>query len=160
MRCLTTERAWGTSRAGRTLAEMLVVLALLGLVGTAVAPALRDAREPRGAVRTAGDLRDRLQRARDLAAERSATVTVVLDPVSGRTWTLLGDEGTAIADAAPLARPAAGGAVAIAAADSRVRWTFHPAGPAFGADVIVRDARGAIAVGVDRWTGGPHAVAR
>ena len=147
-----------TAHPGRTLAEMLVVLALLGVMAAVVAPALPAARDDRGAARAARSLLVRLQAARTTAARRALVVTVVLDPATGRLWEAAGAGAPLAASPSPESLP--DDAVAIVAAGPRARWTFLPAGGAFGDDVLVRDGRDAFVVSVDPWTGAPRVAPR
>ena len=159
VRRLTSHRSRARTPRGRTLAEMLVVLAVLGAMAASVAPALRASRDDRGAGRVARALHARLQSARATAARRTLAVTVVLDPATGRLWGAVGADAPLVADS--LSRePLADDAVAIVAGGSRARWTFLPAGGAFGDDVLVRDARDAFVVSVDPWTGAPRVTPR
>ena len=148
-----------TRHPGRTLAEMLVVLALLGAMAAVVAPALPAARDERGAARVARTLHARLQAARTTAARRALVVTVVLDPATGRLWEAVGP-GAPLAAAAASPAALADDAVAIVAGGPRATWTFLPAGGAFGDDVLVRDGRDAFVVSVDPWTGAPRVAPR
>lgn len=143
---------------GRTLVEMLVVLTLLGTMAAAVAPALRATSDDEdGAGRAARTLAERLRRARADAAARSAAVTLVLDPASGRTWQATGDDAPLLALAPlPLRAPDGRTTVTIAAAEARARWTFLPSGVAYGGPVVVRDAAAAIVVDLDPATGAPR----
>ena len=145
-------------RRGRTLVEMLVVLTLLGGMAAIVAPALRAVTDDgEGADRAARALADRLRRARADAAGRSVAVTLVLDPVSGRTWQATGDDAPMVALAPlPLRAPDGRTTVTIAAGEPRARWTFLPSGVAYGAPVVVRDAAVALVVDVDPSTGAPR----
>ena len=154
-------------RRAHTLTEMLVVLAILGVMAGAVVPALLPTRDEDEVTRTARTLVELLHRSRASAAELGAAVTLVIDPATGRVWMSAGDdtplveyvEAESLTESLSRARHA-GRAVAIAAVGPRVRWTFAPSGPAFGEPVLVHDATRGVVVGVDCWTGEPYAKPR
>lgn len=154
-------------RRAHTLTEMLVALAILGIMGGVVVPTLLPSRDEDDVIRTARTLVELLHRSRASAAESGRPVTLTVDPATGRAWVSVGDdapvlenlEAESLTESLTRARHA-GSAVAIAAAESRVRWTFAPSGLAFGEPVLVHDATRAVVVGVDRWTGEPYATPR
>jgi len=140
---------------------MIVVLAVIGVMVTAVSPALPARHEPAdGATGAARQLTQLLRRARATAAERGAVVSVVLDPARARVWVAIERAGGA--GAAPLAEDslAVGAGVVLEAATPRVTYTFAPTGEAFGDPVLVRDVARSVLVLVDPWTGEPRAEQR
>lgn len=154
-------------RSGHTLTEMLVVLAILGVMAAAVVPVVRDARDEAGVAQTARVLVELLNHSRTSAADRGVVITLVVDPATGRAWTSEGDDAALVPDSltTPLAESLArarhaGAAVTIAATAPRARWTFAPSGLAFGDPVLVHDPTHALLVTVDRWTGEVHAQSR
>lgn len=139
--------------------EMLVALAILGVMAGAVAPALIETREEPGVREASRLLVELLQRARATAAERGVVVTLVVDPLTGRAWSGT-DEQPLLEDS--LARPLAaslvrarlaGNAVTITASEARAHWTFTPSGITYGDAVLLHDRVRARLIGVDRWTG-------
>lgn len=154
-------------RAGHTLTEMLVALAILGVSVGAVVPALVSAREEDGATRASRALAELLHHTRARAADLGVVVTLVIDPASGRSWTAEGSDAPLVKDSMAVSLVAvlaearsAGEVVGIASDRARVRWTFTPSGPAFGTPVVVYDATYSVVIGVDRWTGEVHAQPR
>ena len=147
-------------RSGRTLVEMLVVLTLVGMMAAAAAPAFHTRFDERGAALVARTLGARLERARSTAARRATTVTLVLDPASGRTWQSDDDDAPLRADEPLSLRATDDAPVAIAASRARVQWTFMAAGGALGDQVLVRDRTRDIAVDVDPVTGAPRVAPR
>ena len=154
-------------RAGHTLTEMLVALAILGVSLGAVVPALVSARGEDGVMRTSRALTELLHHTRARAADLGVVVTLVVDPASGRAWIGEGSDAPLVQDSMAVSLVAvladarkAGDAVTIAADRARVRWTFTPSGLAFGGPVVVYDATHSVIVGVDRWTGEVHAQPR
>ena len=144
---------------GRTLLEVIVTLALLGIGAVLVAPMVRSAigarREPE---RSADAFSTTLARARAAAAAANASVEVTLDPSSGRYWTTIGP-GTddARVTAGDLSIPAG---VRIAAGDARPRFLFLPDGRALGDAIHFRGPRGVATVSVDLLFEARHALAR
>ena len=154
-------------RTGHTLTEMLVVLAILGVMAGAVVPVMRDTREEDAVAQAARVLVELLNHSRASAANRGVVVTLVVDPATGRAWTSEGDDAALVPDSSttPLAESLArarhaGAAVTIAAGVPRARWTFAPSGLAFGDAVVVHDPTHAVLIAVDRWTGEVYAQAR
>ena len=154
-------------RRAHTLTEMLVVLAILGVMAGAVVPVLLASRDEDEVTRTARTLVELLQRSRASAAELGATVTLVVDPATGRAWMSAGDDAPlveyvaaeSLAESLSRSRHA-GRTVAIVAEGPRVRWTFAPSGLAFGQSVLIHDPMRGVVVGVDRWTGEVYATPR
>ena len=140
---------------GRTLLEMVVALAVIGVVAAAVASALPSRRDPDGVARASRELTQLLRRARATAAQRAEVVTVVLDPARGRVWVATGSAAALAEDSLDVEA-----GVVLEAPAPRVVYTFAPTGEASGAPVVVRDAARAVLVRVDRWTGEPHAEPR
>ena len=145
---------------GHTLWEMLLALALLGVIAAIVAPAIPALARPRDddVTRAADNLVAVLGRARLTALQRGTTVDVVIDPRSARLWTLVTIAGERrIGAAGALQLPP--GAMLVAD-DPRVRFTFDAAGTAGGGPVTVRGAGGSRSVSVDPWSGAAHAESR
>lgn len=154
-------------RAGHTLTEMLVALAILGVSAGAVVPALVSARSESGVTRASRALVELLHHTRARAADLGVVVTLVVDPGSGRGWIAEGSDAPLVQDSMAVSLVAvladarkAGDVVTIAADRARARWTFTPSGLAFGGPVVVYDATHSVIVGVDRWTGEVHAQPR
>lgn len=141
-------------RAGHTLWEVLLVLALLGAASAVVAPALTDrgraALQRDAASRTTSDLLALLARARRSALERGTAVQVTLDPATGRYWifSLAGGALRLVAESTLTLAPGA----ALETDAPRVHFRFAPTGAAAGT-VTVRGADVARRVVVDPFTG-------
>jgi type II secretion system protein H len=142
----------GSRRAGFTLAEVAVVLAIMAIIAAAVAPALPGLGEQDPAETSAGELERLLRRARTTALQQAVTVRVTIDPESGRYWVDQGDDD----DRRPLTEGVLGvQGVRIVAEGPRASFRFEPNGAAAGEPVEVRGAR-IVRIGIDRWTGGMH----
>lgn len=140
----------GRSRTAFTLIEMIVVLAIVGIVAAAVAPAMaRAARGPSALDASADALLALLARAHDDAVHRGRGVTLVVAPELARAWVrgVAGDSAVRI-DVAP--------GVRLAASEPRVVLRFEENGGATAATFLLRDTRDGrqTVVRVDPWTGG------
>jgi prepilin-type N-terminal cleavage/methylation domain-containing protein len=145
------------NRRGFTLLEMGIVLAIMAVSALLVAPAL--ARMGEGKPPAVGDdVVKLLGDARKIAIERNETVTLRLDPVSGRYRA----DTVGIAGAGELGE----GAMSLGAQETlvtdqpRLVFVFHPTGSAFADSVLVRGAGAAALVYVDPWNGVAHTYAR
>jgi prepilin-type N-terminal cleavage/methylation domain-containing protein len=138
------------ARRGFTLWEMSIVLAVMAVSALIVIPRLTsfgdDPPEKAGdAIVTV--LRD----ARRAAIERSMTVTVRVDPVTGAYRA----DSTGIAGTGPLAEGTLdlGTWQTLETQLTRLVYVFRPSGAAFGDTVLVRGSDGAVLVSVDPWSG-------
>ena len=143
-------RMSGRARAAYTLIEMVVVLAIIGIIAAAVVPAAaRAARGPSALDASADALLALFGRARDDAVHRGRSVTVVVAPELARAWVRGGSGDSAVRiDIAP--------GVRLAASEPRVILRFEGDGRATAAAFLLRDThdgRQAV-VHVDPWTGG------
>ena len=143
--------------SGHTLWEMLLVLALVGVMSALVAPAasvLRERTLDGDVGRGAAAVESLLTRARLTALERATTVEVVLDASSARSWIVVGaGESRGSAIFVPLTLPPD---VELVASEPRHRFTFTATGAASGAAILVRGRGRARLVTVDPWSGAPR----
>jgi prepilin-type N-terminal cleavage/methylation domain-containing protein len=145
------------ARAGFTLWEMAIVLAIMAVSAVIVIPRLTDL----GAVPPTlpGDaIMAALRDARRAAIERGVTVTLRVDPANGlfRADTT-GIEGTGMLAEGSLD---VGMWETLITEEPRLVWVFRPSGAAFGDTVRVRGSAGVVLVSVDPWSGVPVADAR
>jgi len=147
----------GRRRRGFTLLEMGIVLAVMAVSAMLVVPAL--SRMGQGKPAAVGeDVVKLLSDARQIAIERNETVTLRLDPVTGRYRA----DTVGIAGSGELGE----GAMTLGAQEAlvtdlpRLVYVFHPTGSAFADTVLVRGAGASALVSVDPWNGVPHASAR
>lgn len=140
-------------RRGFTLIELVVVILLLGIVAGVSVPALARRGEDDALAAAAGDVVGLLGRARRTALERGRSVTLALDPASGRYQVrLTGESGDVVAEGTL----ALAGGVQLEAGHTGAAWVhvvFSPLGAAEGGPVIVRRGGRAAVVALDRWTG-------
>jgi prepilin-type N-terminal cleavage/methylation domain-containing protein len=144
-------------RCGFTLLEMAIVLAIMAVSALLVAPSL--ARMGEGKPPGVGeDVVKLLNDARKIAIERNETVTLRLDPISGRYRA----DTVGVGGSGKLGE----GAMALGAQETlitdlpRLVYVFHPTGATFADSVLVRGAGSAALVSVDPWNGVAHAAAR
>lgn len=145
------------TRRGFTLLEMAIVLAIMAVSALLVAPAL--ARMGEGKPPGAGeDVVKLLNDARKIAIERNETVTLRLDPTSGRYRA----DTVGVGGSGELGE----GAMTLGAQETlitdlpRLTYVFHPTGATFADTVLVRGAGSSALVSVDPWNGVAHASAR
>lgn len=142
-------------RPGRSLLEMLGVLALLGVMASIIAPAMPDLRESAD-VRASRELVALLRNVRALAIDQRTTVTAILEPGTGRAWIVDEREHRLLAtDSVSLGR-----GVELVAGVPRARFTFAPTGTASGAPLVIRSSVREYALRVDPWTGEPRVTRR
>ena len=134
-----------TSRRGFTLLEMSITLAVLLIASGLVVPAQTPAR------RTAGALLELLTTARHIAIDSNVTVTVVLDPETGRYRA----DSTGLLGSGPVSEGevAFDGLEELVTESARLTWRFRPDGGALGDTVVVRGQEGSLVLSVDRWNG-------
>ena len=138
------------ARGGFTLFEMSIVLAVMAVCAVLVAPALTRLGE-RPPAKTADAVLAVLRDARKAAIDRSATVVLRIDPVSGRFRA----DTTGVGGTGLLAE----GALTLGATETlettlpRLRYIFRPTGAAFADSVLVRGFGEAVLVSVDPWSG-------
>lgn len=140
------------TRRGFTLVELIVVLAILGIVVAVAAPALRrvDGDAPRD---TAAELAAAVAKASTAAARRGAPVRLELELATG-AWTLWSEdpprgESRLAADTIRLAA----GARLEGGRDGWATATFDALGRARAGAVTVRQGTAQWVVAVEPWTG-------
>jgi prepilin-type N-terminal cleavage/methylation domain-containing protein len=145
------------NRRGFTLLEMGIVLAVMAISALLVAPALSRMGEgkPPG---VGDDVIKLLTDARQIAVQRNETVTLRLDPVSGRYRA----DTVGVGGSGELGQ----GTMTLGAQEAlvtdlpRLVYVFHPTGATLGDSVIVRGAGASAFVSVDPWSGTAYALAR
>jgi type II secretion system protein H len=140
--------------AGFTLTEVVVVLALLGIVAAAGVPALRSL-APEDEV-TAGthELLRLLRTARTIALREGVPVVLQIDPVR-RRYLVETESGDAVEAVARGPVPLSPG-IGLSSNGSTVRITFDRLGTAEPDSMTVTGDQGSAVVGVNRWTGEPY----
>jgi prepilin-type N-terminal cleavage/methylation domain-containing protein len=144
-------------RTGFTLLEMGIVLAIMAVSAMLVAPAISrmGVGRPPG---TGESVIKLLADARTIAIERNESVTLRLDPVSGRYRA----DTVGVAGSGELGE----GTLALGAQETmvtdlpRLVYVFHPTGSAFADTVLVRGPATSVMLAVDPWNGVAHASAR
>jgi prepilin-type N-terminal cleavage/methylation domain-containing protein len=145
------------TRRGFTLMEMGIVLAVMAVSAMLVAPAL--SRMGQGKPPGVGDdVIKLLGDARQIAIQRNETVTLRLDPASGRYRAdTVGVSGSGELGEGTMTL----GAQEVLVTDMpRLVFVFHPTGATRGDTVLVRGAGAAALVSVDAWNGVAYASPR
>lgn len=143
-------------KCGTTLVEILVVLALLGIVAGVVTPALpRVTSDP--AERAAGSVLELLRATRNRALREGQQYEVIVTPRERRMWVMreAADSGAQATLAGSISDD-----VRVDAASDRIRFVFPSAGVAADDSLVVRSSERSIVILVDPWTGEPRAFAR
>ncbi|MGH7656431.1 MAG: pilus assembly FimT family protein [Gemmatimonadaceae bacterium] len=145
------------SRHGFTLLEMAIVLAVMAVSAMLVAPAL--SRMGQGKPPAVGDdVIKLLGDARRIAIDRNETVTLRLDPLSGRYRAdTVGVSGSGELGEGTMTL---GAQEALVTDLPRLEYVFHPTGATLADSVLVRGAGAAALVWVDPWSGVASAAAR
>jgi prepilin-type N-terminal cleavage/methylation domain-containing protein len=142
------------SRAGFTLIEMSIVLAIMAIASGLVVPALVDlGRTPQR--RTADQLLSLLNATRRVAIDHNVTVTLVLDPKSGNYRV----DSTGLFGSGPVIQSQIDllGMESMVTDLPRLNFSFRPTGAAMGDTVRVRGADSSVVVSVDPWSGVAYA---
>jgi prepilin-type N-terminal cleavage/methylation domain-containing protein len=137
-------------RRGFTLWEMAIVLAVVAVSAIVVVPRLTDL----GAVppeQTGDVIVSVLRNARRVAIERSQTVTVRIDPVSG----VFHVDTSGVNGTGRLAENVLelGAWQSLVTQAERLTYVFRPTGAAFGDSVLVRGNDMTVLVTIDPWSG-------
>ena len=148
----------GLARRGFTLWEMALVLLVLGIAAGLAVPAFARLGAEQGSPDATQELLQLLRSARRAAVAHGVTVTLVVDPGSGRyVADSAGVEGVGALSEGTLALGRAG---ALQTDLPRLRYAFRATGAALADSVLVRAAAGAALVTVDPWSGEARAEPR
>jgi len=142
-------------RGGFTLAEIIVVLAILGITAAVVVPAFTRLAPEDDLTRAVAQLDAVIASARGTALQRATAVEVTLIPQSGRYWLRLADGTSLDSGAIDLGR-----SVTLHSPAMRPRVRFSRLGTVDADSLIVLGPDGARALVFDRWTGGARAEPR
>jgi prepilin-type N-terminal cleavage/methylation domain-containing protein len=138
------------NRAGFTLVEMIVVIAILATVSAVTLPSFRAGNDDAITVGSK-TLANFIARARQTSIERGEAVTLIVEPESARYWVM---ENATAADSlltsGSFELPAD---AKLVATQQRLRYRFLPSGRASGDPLTLRLGARAAVISVDRWTG-------
>ena len=143
-----------TTRAGFTLVEMIVVIAILAIVSAVTLPSFRSDNDD---AITAGSkkLTDFMGRARQASIERGEAVTLIVEPASAHYWVMASAAaGDSLLSSGSFEMPTD---ATLIAPQPRLRYTFLPSGRASGEPLTLRLGAHATVISVDRWTGDARA---
>lgn len=141
-------------RRGFTLLEVTITLAVMAVSAMLVVPALVDlGRTP--PPRTANAILSLLDASRALAVDSNVTVTVVLDPKSGKYR--VDSVGVFGAGAVVEGQLEENSLETLETTAARLSYTFGPTGASFGDTVRVRGVDSSVVIRVDSWSGAARA---
>jgi general secretion pathway protein H len=143
------------ARAGFTLVEMIVVVAILGVLAGVSVPAIRDLRASDPLDQGASETTRLLARARKTAVERAATVRVSVDAAT-RRYTVRALAPGAPADSVTADSLPLPDGMTIGDGEARLAVTFAPTGEARGDTLVLRWQGRVAAITLDPWTGDAH----
>ena len=139
---------------GHTLWEVLLVLAILGVVCGLAAPAVRLARSPAADLPQARrEILALIEQARLIALQRSTSVDIRIDPSTGHAW-VFALEGDTLRVIATSTLTHLSAVEMLAGAEPRLRYTIAPDGRTFGRTVVLRGPNGIERISADPWMGG------
>ena len=145
--------------SGHTLWEILLVLALLGMVATLAIPALRPMRaRADDPARAAHEIVSLLEETRLTALERGAALELRLDPHGGRAWVLAVDGDSLLPILSAVVTPFT--TLRTDERSPRPRYTVLPSGEILGEPILFQSPGGTRRISIDPWTGGVHADTR
>lgn len=145
-------------RGGFTLAEVIVVLAILGITAAAVVPAFTRVVDDDPVTAAARSLERILLDARATALTRAVPVRVAVVPETGHYWVYEEGGGAGVTLDSGWVTLARG--LRLWSAAARPTMRFSPLGVADGDSLLVLGASGARALVITRWTGAVRADAR
>lgn len=134
---------------GFTLAEMIVVLAILGITAAVVVPAFARLAPDDDLTRGARQLEEVIGAARQTALQQATTVEVTFVPQSGRYWIEVAD--SAVVDSGALEL---GPGVTLHSSSPRPQVRFSRLGVVDADTLILLGTDGSRALAFDRWLGG------
>jgi prepilin-type N-terminal cleavage/methylation domain-containing protein len=141
----------GYQRRGFTLAEMIVVLIILAVTAALTAPAFMRLLDNDVELTPMEELASLFRGARLASLERRVTVTLTLDPATGRYRAdSAGTVGSGLLTEGALDMT---NGLSLYSDSARVRFTFTPAGSAFGDSLSVRAGTEMAMVTVDSKNG-------
>lgn len=136
---------------GFSLIELIVVLALLGVVAAAVAPAMLRATTASPLDQAATSIADTLRDVRRGALQDARAASLIAETNSDRFWVVR--QTMSGRDSVHEGRWSLPSGVTLAHVAGRAQWRFGPSGAPRPDSLVIRDSGGVRIVAVDPWTG-------
>jgi type II secretion system protein H len=136
---------------GFTLVEVVIVLAILGIVAAVTTPSLIRLGRQDDLTGSANSIARVLRGARLAALERAVPVSTVIEPASRKYLVETESDGGSEILAQGIVQLAPG--MTLLSDRPRMRFRFAPLGSAVPDSVVVSGDGSSAVVGVDRWTG-------
>jgi type II secretion system protein H len=133
---------------GFTLVEVIVVLAILGIMAAAVVPAYRNLAQSDELTQASDKIASVLRYARKTALQETTDLTLLVDPGSGRYWVYADSGESVIAGSWQMPE-----GIAISSSSPRPRFTFRRNGEAEGDSLLLRSGASTIVIWVHPWSG-------
>jgi prepilin-type N-terminal cleavage/methylation domain-containing protein len=140
-------------RGGFTIIELVVVLVLIGIIGSVVVPAMVQSGTFDTARTVAAPLVQVLRSAQKTAADKNVPVTVTIDPATGDYQIDGVREDTLAADVSSRGTIQFMDRTRFVTALDRLQVTFDPAGRNMSDSLVVENSDHAAVVNVNPWTG-------
>jgi general secretion pathway protein H len=138
-------------RRGFTLVEVVIVLAILGIVAAVTTPSLIRLGRQDELTGSANSIARVLRGARLAALERAIPVSAVIEPTSRKY--LVETESDAGSQILAQGTVQLAPSTTLASDRPRVRFVFAPLGSASPDSVVITGDGGSVVVGVERWSG-------
>jgi prepilin-type N-terminal cleavage/methylation domain-containing protein len=138
---------------GFSLVEVVIVLAILGIIGAVTAPALARVGRQDAVTNSAGEVVRVLRSARMAALERAAPVSVIIEPASGKYLVTTDADDSRLTLAEGTLALAPGVRLASYGPCPRLRFAFSRLGSAAADSMTVTGDGGSAVIKVDRWSG-------
>lgn len=135
---------------GFTLVEVIVVIAILGIISATVVPAYRNLTYSDDLTEVSGRISAVLRNTRNAALSSATDLTLLADPGSGRYW-VFADSGEASQGIEASWAVAEG--ITVSSSTPRPRFTFRRNGQVESDSLLLRAGASTTVITVNTWSG-------